>query len=69
MPVPKATPAKAAVTEEAEEAPVVVEEPLNPNETIPGGKYIHTSGVLVNAFGQPIDEDGNILDEIPLLRG
>ncbi len=69
MPVPKVTPAKAAVAEEMEEAPAIVEEPPNPNETIPGGKYIHVSGVLVNAFGQPIDEDGTILDETPLLRG
>ncbi len=69
MPVPKATLAKAAVAEETEEAPAVVEEPPNPNETIPGGKYYHVTGVLVNAFGQPIDEDGNILDETPLLRG
>lgn len=41
-----------------------------PTETIPGGKYYTADGkTLVNALNQPIDEEGNVLDETPLPRG
>jgi hypothetical protein len=39
----------------------------HPSETLVGGIYLYSDGVtLVNAFNQKIDENGNILDTIPL---
>jgi hypothetical protein len=69
MPTPKATPKAPMVEEEKETVEEAVSPPLRLDETIPGGHYYTADGVLVNCWNQPIDEDGNILDEMPLLRG
>jgi hypothetical protein len=36
--------------------------PVKYDETIPGGKYVSATGTLKNAHGQPIDEDGKVID-------
>jgi hypothetical protein len=65
--VAEPAPASAPVPDTVADAAPVPE--VNPSETIPGGKYYHASGVLVNCWNQPIDETGKVLDETPLLRG
>ena len=70
MATPRKTPPPANVPEPAAEdvnEPTPEVEPETeqrpPWETVPGGRYRDSQGVLINAHGQLIDENGTVIQQ------